>query len=1109
MGIKKVKNAIRNARANNEYLKYYDAPIDDKAILLEAAQGKHTDGNIFAFLRCVEENPRWQYLTPYVVITRESKAEAQKKFARYGFKRAKLVVRNSTEYMKILATAKYLITDNSFPPYFIKKSGQVYLNTWHGTPLKRLGRADITNSTSIGNVQKNFLTADYLLQPNSYTKEVMMKDYMVDRVYGGRVVVADYPRNDVLFTKPLEVELRTKFNPNGKKIIAYMPTWRGTGRNANVKQQINEAEEIIRSIEKSLSENEMLYVNFHFLIGNQIDFSQFEKVRAFPAEYETYDFLAICDCLISDYSSVIMDFAQTGKDVIMYMYDYEEYLSQKGFYFDIRKLPFKQAYNMEELVEAIHSKFTGYQLDKAFVGNDFGCATERMMEMLTAHHEDDNNANIEPRALFTYMGNAGVDEIRYLSREYITSLSDEEKKKTVLGFEGDMKNRSVVEFLNDLDMDIEFIMFMDGGPIEFKEYVTLNLYKNHGMFKRSADRYCQREFERLFSHLRCERIRMYSSNIIERFGALAKSDGKTEVCRIPMYFYRRPADAFYRHPETREEIFRKYDHIVDFERDYGIDYWNEKECQGIYSKFTGLKIDSGKDRTAITGKLVIRTENDQAELCDTVQIGARIQEEIFEYPITYSNFTKHKRNCLTEIRCSFKFEVSNRQFNRWYTNNLVRIKLNISGSIVPVRVLVSGSRNPLRKRVYDIVNTDYVCEIKEASKYLRLVIRNRNVTDNKGQQLKLWLAFFCHILTPWHKPILLFEKNSSRYEESGAILYEKMIDIGYRNVLFILSKDYEHRNEISDKYMKHIVDRFSFAHYYNMFAAKTIISTETLGHALEKGATNWFFKNFVLDGSKNYVFLQHGVMYMISLNSEQRDFFKKGKGKGKQRVVVSSRLEATHFTDNTEYEPEDMYICGLIKFDRSVLNENADKIVVMLTWRPWEYVSGINDIKETGCYKMLREIVECVPENLRDKLIVLPHPLIEEQVKQDAEDFVWEYYRPGVKYDDILKEAKLFISDYSSITYDAFYRGTNVIFYWKEKDECIREYGENSRLMLTEELAFGNVCYDRSTLEDIIPRAYAGQQKPEYIENYGLIVEHHDGKNAERFIEMAKEDGIL
>lgn len=224
---------------------------------------------------------------------------------------------------------------------------------------------------------------------------------------------------------------------------------------------------------------------------------------------------------------------------------------------------------------------------------------------------------------------------------------------------------------------------------------------------------------------------------------------------------------------------------------------------------------------------------------------------------------------------------------------------------------------------------------------------------------------------------------------------------------------------------------------------------------------------------------------------------------------MSSRLEATHFTDNTGHKPDDMYVCGLVKFDRSTLDENADKIVVMLTWRPWEYVNGISDIKETGYYRMLHEIVECVPENLRNKLIVLPHPLIEEQVKQDSEDFVWKYYLPGIKYDDILKEAKLFISDYSSITYDAFYRGTNVIFYWKEKDECIREYGENSRLMLTEELAFGDVCYDRKTLEKTIPRAYAEKQKSEHIDNYGLIVEHHDGKNAERFIEMAKEDGIL
>ncbi len=248
---------------------------------------------------------------------------------------------------------------------------------------------------------------------------------------------------------------------------------------------------------------------------------------------------------------------------------------------------------------------------------------------------------------------------------------------------------------------------------------------------------------------------------------------------------------------------------------------------------------------------------------------------------------------------------------------------------------------------------------------------------------------------------------------------------------------------------------------------------------------------------------------MLSLNSEQRSFFNKSESGGKQRVVVSSQLEANHFTDNTNYTPDDVYICGLIKFDRSYLNETADNIVVMLTWRPWEYVSGISDIKDTGYYRMLSEIVECIPEKLRDRLIVLPHPLIEEQVLNDSDDSVWKYYVPGRKYDEILRDAKLFISDYSSITYDAFYRGSNIVFYWKEKDQCMKEYGENARLMLTEDLAFGHVCYERDGLRESIQEAYNSEQKPEHLENFASIVEHRDGRNAERFIQMAEKDGIL
>ena len=413
MGVKKLKSAIRQARANNSYLKYYDAPIEENTILLEAGQGKHTDGNIFAFLRCIETEAEWAHLKPFVVVTKDSKAEAEAKFRKYGFCRAKLLVRNSLEYRQVLATAKYLITDNSFPTYFIKKDGQVVMNTWHGTPLKQLGRADIVNSTSIGNVQKNFLASDWLLQPNDYTRRIMMKDYMVERVFGGKVITIDYPRNDALFNAPLAKEIREKHGLEGKRIIAYMPTWRGTGRNANITKQIEEAEEIIRQIEADLSEDELLYVNFHFLIGNKVDFSKFSKARPFPDEYETYDFLAVCDTLISDYSSVMMDFAQTGRQVIMYMYDYEEYLAQKGFYFDIRSLPFQQTYDMEELKAAIHEPFRGYEMDKEYLGNHFGEATGTLLRLLCGEC-DDEGLNIEDYSgdrgtAFAYMGDIGEE----------------------------------------------------------------------------------------------------------------------------------------------------------------------------------------------------------------------------------------------------------------------------------------------------------------------------------------------------------------------------------------------------------------------------------------------------------------------------------------------------------------------------------------------------------------------------------------------------------------------------------------------------------------------------------------------------------------------------
>ena len=113
------------------------------------------------------------------------------------------------------------------------------------------------------------------------------------------------------------------------------------------------------------------------------------------------------------------------------------------------------------------------------------------------------------------------------------------------------------------------------------------------------------------------------------------------------------------------------------------------------------------------------------------------------------------------------------------------------------------------------------------------------------------------------------------------------------------------------------------------------------------------------------------------------------------------------------------------------------------------------------------------------------------------------------KYDDVLKETKLLITYYSSIAYDAFYRGCNVIFYWEEKDECMENYGPSTKLMLNEENAYGDICYNSEELKAVLEKNYVHEQPAAYREKYGKLVDYHDGKNTERLIGMLQKDGIL
>ncbi len=355
--------------------------------------------------------------------------------------------------------------------------------------------------------------------------------------------------------------------------------------------------------------------------------------------------------------------------------------------------------------------------------------------------------------------------------------------------------------------------------------------------------------------------------------------------------------------------------------------------------------------------------------------------------------------------------------------------------------------------------------------------------------------------------VLMYEKNCAKYEESASVLYEKLIDAGYDNVYFIVDTSIPAVQNVDEKYKKNFIEKDSDKHLEYFFACNKFAATETIDHALQLRIASKDVLDKITGKGLMYVFLQHGVMYMVSLGSSLRVGFNKKKGYKLHKTVVSSELEAQHFIDLAGMTHDDLYVTGLAKFDKAVRNPGADKIIIMPTWRRWETNQARQDLHDTGYYRMVETMLEGVPEELRDKVIILPHPLIADRFSGD-ESFGGHVVVTD-QYDPLLRDCALLITDYSSIAYDAYYRGANVIFYWKDKDECMEHYGEGTKLMLNEDNVFGPVCMDAEDICSAVKQRYGSNQDPHELEKYRKIVEFHDGKNSERILRLLVRDGML
>lgn len=339
---------------------YEKLSVDKKLILLESKHGEDVAGNIFALLKELSKKEYDDYKL-LLAIAPEYKQKYKTLLGRYGINKVTMIDIFSKDYNKALATAKYLITDTSFPPYFIKKKEQVYLNTWHGTPLKAMGRIVPNREYALGNIQRNFLISDYLLYQNDFSKDVFLKDYMIKDIYPGKVLLSGYPRNSVFFDKAGRELVRRECDIADKQVIVYMPTWRGLLHKKETNKQLREITRHFAQIDEKLNDSQVFYVKLHPYVKDKLDYSGYRHIREFPSQYESYDFLNASDVLVTDYSSIMFDYGVTKNKIILFTYDKDEYLSDRGLYMELNDLGLPIAETVDDLITEIGKPLTEYK----------------------------------------------------------------------------------------------------------------------------------------------------------------------------------------------------------------------------------------------------------------------------------------------------------------------------------------------------------------------------------------------------------------------------------------------------------------------------------------------------------------------------------------------------------------------------------------------------------------------------------------------------------------------------------------------------------------------------------------------------------------------------
>ena len=330
-------------------------PVSPHLVLWESNHGASIGCHPLAIFRWMVDRPEYSHLLHVWAVNDLGAIPADL----LGRRNVVFVPLHSTEYMQYLATAGYLVNNVSFAPYFVRRREQRYLNTWHGTPFKTLGRSMQGGLLDYENLQRNFQLSTTLMAPNELTRWALVEDHDLLDVYRGRTIVAGSPRLDTSLTMSAQerTALRGRLGlaeDDERRLVLFAPTWRG-----GVSKRELDREALVADLTAMASRDDVLVVYRAHRLSEKLLAGVDLPVSVVPKDIDTNELLAAVDVLVTDYSSILFDFLPQKRPIVLYMHDIEEYRAERGLYLDPGEVPGLACYDRAELASAIGRALAG------------------------------------------------------------------------------------------------------------------------------------------------------------------------------------------------------------------------------------------------------------------------------------------------------------------------------------------------------------------------------------------------------------------------------------------------------------------------------------------------------------------------------------------------------------------------------------------------------------------------------------------------------------------------------------------------------------------------------------------------------------------------------